>query len=193
MYTQFDADDEIAHPRLLGMHVGYVTDREDPEMLGRVRFCIPGMIEPSGPWAWPLGTCGGGFKNRGLFAVPEVGAEVAIFFNQADISEPYYLSAHWGKPGGNSEVPEEAQKNPPDNRVLATETFRVELDETEGERKLNIANLKTGDFLIFDAEENTISLSGTTAITIKATGTISLDAPMVTIAGRLVRPTAAPI
>ena len=27
MYTQFDADDEIAHPQLLGMHVGYVTDR----------------------------------------------------------------------------------------------------------------------------------------------------------------------
>ena len=34
-------------------------------------------------------------------------------------------------------VYEEAQKNPPDNRVLATQTFRVELDETSGGRKLS--------------------------------------------------------
>ena len=47
-----------------------------------------------------------------------------LFFNQGDVDAPYYLSAHWGKPDGESEVPEEAQKDPPDNRVLATPTSR---------------------------------------------------------------------
>jgi len=191
--SHFDDDIGAQDTRLLGMYVGYVTDREDPEQLGRVRFCIPGLIEPYGPWAWPLGTCGGGSKNRGFFAVPEVDAEVAVFFNQGDVDEPYYLSAHWGKPEGESEVPAEAQVTPPDNRVLATETFRVELDESGGGKKLKLTNKKTDDFLVFDAEENTITLQGTTAINIKAVGAINLEAVNITIGGRLVRPVADPI
>ena len=192
-YSQFDDDIGAHDTRLAGMYVGYVTHRNDPEKLGRVRVCIPGVLEPHSAWAWPLGTAGGGFKDRGFFAVPEEGAEVAVFFNQGDIDAPYYLSANWGKPDGESEVPEEAQKDPPDNCVLATPTFRIELDESEGGRKLKLTNRKTGDHLLFDAEENTITLEGTTAITIKAVGAISLEATSVTIAGRVVRPIADPI
>jgi uncharacterized protein involved in type VI secretion and phage assembly len=175
------------------MYVGYVTNRNDEQQLGRVRVCIPGVIEPESAWAWPLGTSGGGSKNRGLFAVPEQGAEVAIFFNQGDIDAPYYLAAHWGKPNGESEVPEEAQVTPPDNRVFATETFRIELDESAKEKKLKLTNRKTGDHLLFDAEENSVTLEATTAITLRAVGAISLEATQVTIAGRVVRPIADPI
>lgn len=192
-YAPFDDDIDTHDTRLLGLYVGYVTHRDDPEQLGRVRVCIPGLVEPYGSWAWPLGTSGGGSKDRGFFAVPEVGAEVAVFFNQGDVDEPYYLAAHWGKPDGESEVPEEARRTPPDNRVLATETFRVELDETEGQRKLRLTNKKTGDHLVFDAEANAVTLEATTAITIKAVGAIRLEAPHITIGGRAVRPTADPI
>lgn len=188
MFPQFDDDLSRHDTRLLGMYVGHVTDRKDPEQLGRVRVCVPGLLEPHSAWAWPLGTVGGGSKNRGFFAVPEEGAEVALFFNQGDVDQPYFLSAHWGKPNGESEVPEEAQKDPPDNRVLATETFRLELDETEGSRRLKITNKKTDDYLEFDAEKNTITLQGTTAIVVRATGGISLDATHITIGGRVIRP-----
>ncbi len=189
-FPAFDDDIESHDTRLPGLYIGYVTDRDDPEQLGRVRFCIPGLVEPHGPWAWPLGTCGGGSKDRGLFAVPEVGAECAVWFNQGDVDAPHFLSAHWGRPDGVSEVPEEAQKDPPDCRVFATETFRIELDESEGSKKLRLTNIKTGDHLVFDAEENAITLQGTTSITIKAVGAIKLEAPLVTIAGRVVRPVA---
>ena len=189
-FSAFDDDIRTHDARLLGMYVGYVTHRSDPEGLGRVRVCIPGVLEPHSAWAWPLGTCGGGFKDRGFFAVPEEGAEVAAFFNQGDVDAPYYLSAQWGKPDGESEVPEEAQKDPPDNRVFATPTFRIELDESEDARKLKLTNRKTGDYLLFDAEENSVTLAGTTAITIKAVGAISLEAAQITIGGRTVRPVA---
>lgn len=188
MFPRFDDDLARHDTRLLGMYVGYVTDRLDPEGLGRVRVCVPGLIEPHSAWAFPLGTVGGGSKNRGFFAVPELGAEVALFFNQGDVDHPYYLAAHWGKPGGKSEVPDEAQRPSPDNRVFATETFRVELDESAKARRLKLTNRKTGDFLVFDAEENSITLQGTTAITIRAAGAIALDAPHITIRGRVVRP-----
>lgn len=192
-YSQFDDDIGSQDTRLMGMYMGVVTHRNDPEGLGRVRVCIPGVLEPHSAWAWPLGTSGGGSKDRGFFAVPAEGAEVAVFFNQGDVDAPHYLCAHWGKPEGHSEVPEEAQKNPPDNRVIATPTFRIEMDESDNSRQLKLTNRKTGDFLLFDAEENTITLQGTTAITIKAVGAISLEATQVTIAGRVVRPVADPI
>jgi hypothetical protein len=192
--STFDDDVGAADTRLLGMYIGHVTDRLDPEGLGRVRVCIPGILEPHSGWAWPLGTCGGGSRDHGFFAVPEVGAEVAVFFNQGDTSAPpYYLSAQWGKPQGESEVPEEARRNPPDNRVIATPTFRIELDESEGSKKLKLTNRRTGDHLVFDAETNTVTLLGTTSITVRAVGAISLEAPHVTIAGRVVRPVADPI
>ncbi|QDF03401.1 phage baseplate assembly protein V [Myxococcus xanthus] len=191
--STFD-DDLLAHDtRLLGMYVGYVTQREDEAQLGRVRVCIPGVLEPESAWAWPLGTSGGGAKDTGFFAVPHVGAEVAVFFNMGDLDAPYYLSAHWGKPGGQSEVPEEAQVSPPDNRVLATPTFRVELDESAEKKKLKLTNRKTGDCLTFDAETNSVTLEATTALTLRAVGAISLEAAQVTIAGRVVRPIAEPI
>ena len=188
MFSPFDDDLSRHDTRLFGMYVGHVTDRKDPDKLGRVRVCVPGLLEPHSAWAWPLGTVGGGSKNRGFFAVPEEGAEVALFFNQGDVDKPYFISAHWGKPNGESEVPEEAQKDSPDNRVLATETFRLELDESEGARRLKITNKKTDDYLLFDAEENTITLQGTTSIIIKAVGAIALDATHITIGGRAIRP-----
>ena len=189
----FDDDIERGGTKLLGLHVGHVVDRDDPKGLGRVRVCIPGVLEPESTWAWPLGTAGGGSKNRGLFAVPERGAEVGVLFNQGDIDAPYYLAGHWGRPGGDSEVPAEAQASPPDNRVLSTETFCVELDERIGRRRLQLTNRKTGDHIVFDAEANTVTLEGTTAVTIRATGAVRIEATQVFIAGRPVRPVGDPI
>lgn len=193
MFSTFDDDIQARDTRLLGMYVGYVTHRRDPDRLGRVRVCIPGVVEPHSAWAWPLGTAGGGFKDLGLFAVPEEGAEVAVFFNQGDVDAPYYLSAHWGKPDGESEVPEEAQQDPPDNRVLATPTFRVELDESKDTRRLKLTNRKTGDHLVFDAEENSVTLAATSALTLRAVGAVSIEGVQITIGGRVVRRIADPI
>lgn len=88
---------------------------------------------------------------------------------------------------------QEAQVTPPDNRVFATPTFRIELNESQGTRKLRLTNKKTGDHLVFDAKENTVALEATTALTLRAIGAISLEATQVTIAGRVVRPIADPI
>jgi hypothetical protein len=186
--STFDDDLESRDTRLYGLCIGYVTDRDDPEGLGRVRFCVPGLVEPESAWAWPLGTSGGGSKDYGFFAVPALGAEIGVLFNQGDIDAPFFIPGHWGRPGGVSEVPEEAQKSPPDNRVIATPTFRIELDESAGTRRLKLTNRRTGDYLELDAETNTVTLSATTTLTLRAVGAIAIDAPHVTIAGRVVRP-----
>ena len=177
-------DDELAgrDTKLFGMYIGYVTAREDPEQLGRVRVCVPGLLEPESDWAWPLGTCGGGAKDCGFFAVPPLGAEVAVFFEQGDIVAPRYLSTNWGKPEGRSEVPQEARVTPPDNRVIATPSFRIELDESQGRRKLKLSCPATGDSLTFDAEGRTVTLNAKTALKLRAeSGSVTIEAPQVTV------------
>jgi hypothetical protein len=170
-----------------------VVDRNDPEQLGRVKFSIPGLIEPASPWAFPVATVGGGSKDSGFFAVPERGAEVYVFFVGGDIDEPRYFAGHWGITDEGSEVPEEARKTPPDNRVFATRHFRIELDESEGVRKLRLLNRRTGDFIELDAETNAITIQATTTLTLTATGLVDIRGTLLQLNGRPVLPGPKPI
>lgn len=185
-------DDDPRDARLLGMVIGVVIDRADPLGLGRVMARVPGLFDQGTPWAKPL-TIGGGTRNSGLFFVPEVGADVALWFSHGDPDEPYYMAAHWGLPDGQSEVPAEAfpegaaAEAEPDNRVIAAPGWRIEIDSTEGQRKLRITNQKTGDNITLDQEANSILIQATTSLQLRAEGEIVLDAPMVTIGGRPVR------
>jgi len=176
-------DNPAGSARLPFFYVGVVADREDPEHLGRVRVRIPGVMEPSSPWALPLGTGGGGSTNRGLFTVPALGAEVGVFFNQGDPKAPHYITGNWGKPGGASEVPPQAQDTY-ENTVLATEDFRVEANQTEGGRVLRLSNVRTGDVIEVNADSNSILIAATTTLRLQAVGEIVLDAPVITIGDR---------
>ena len=126
--STFDDDIHTHDSRLLGMYVGYVTKRDDEEQLGacasasgraraRERVGVAAGDERrrlEGPGL--LRGARGGRRGRGLL---QPGQRRRAVLPRGAL----------GKPNGESEVPEEAQKNPPDNRVLATQTFRVELDE----------------------------------------------------------------
>jgi len=95
--------------RFMGLYVGQVVDRDDPEGLGRVKVNVPGLLEPSSTWAWPLGSPGGGTAQRGTFDPPAVEATVGVLFNQGEVEEPYYMTGPWGAPGGTSDIPTGAQ------------------------------------------------------------------------------------
>lgn len=190
----FDDDDlDREDMKLPYIYEGVVVDRNDPEQLGRVTFTIPGLIEPAGPWAYPVATVGGGSKDCGFFAVPERGAEVYVFFVGGDIDEPRYFAGHWGITDEGSEVPEEAQKTPPDSRVFATKHFRIELDESQGGKKLRLTNRKTGDFIELDAETNAITIQATTSLTLTATGLVDIRGTLLQLNGRPVLAGSGPI
>ena len=78
--------------------------------------------------------------------------------------------------------------------MLATETFRIEFDETAGAKVLRISNVKTGDNVVIDAVRNTVMVAATTRLILKAEGEVLIDAPVITIGGRAVSiPSAKPI
>jgi uncharacterized protein involved in type VI secretion and phage assembly len=185
---EFDTDD----PRYTALYMGEVVDREDPECLGRVRVRIPGLIEPASAWAWPLGTVGGGSDQRGFFSVPEKGAEVGVLFHQGDVDHPHYLCGHWGKPDGQTEVPEPirelAKEETPQVRAFETGRFLLVFDDRAGKEALVVKDKKSGDQIEFDGKGMGITVKATSALMLKADGMVSIDAAVVQINGRLVLP-----
>lgn len=189
MNDDFDVPDH----RLLGLHVGHVVDRADPLKLGRVRVRIPGLIQDASAWAFPLGTLGGGSDRRGFFAVPEDGAEVGVLFQEGDVERPWYLSGHWGSPGGATEVPGPARElsktETPQVRVLETRRFVLVFDDRAGHEALRIEDKLSGDQIEFDGTALGVTIQATSALFLKASGLINIEATTVVINGRLVLPT----
>jgi uncharacterized protein involved in type VI secretion and phage assembly len=190
---EFDTDD----PRYTALYLGEVVDREDPECLGRVRVRIPGLIEPASAWAWPLGTVGGGSDRRGFFAVPEKGAEVGVLFHQGDPDHPHYLCGHWGKPDGQTEVPNPvrdlSKEETPKVRAFETGRFLLLFDDRDGKEALVVKDKKSGDQIELDGKSMGITVKATSALMLKADGIVSIEGAVVQINGRLVLPSASPI
>lgn len=182
MAGEFDTDD----PRYTALYIGQVVDREDPEGLGRVRVKIPGLVEPASAWAFPLGTLGGGSDRRGFFAVPEKDAEVGVLFHQGDIDHPYYLSGHWGKPGGQTEVPEPmrglSKADAPKVRAFETERFLLVFDDRSGSEKLVLKDKSTTDTIVIEAATG-IRIKTAKDATVEADGNVVVTGNNVTITG----------
>ena len=193
MAGEFDTDD----PRYTALYIGEVVDRDDPEGLGRVRVRIPGLVDPASPWAFPLGTVGGGSDRRGFFCVPEKGAEVGVLFHQGDVDHPFYLCGHWGKPNGQAEVPEPARDLPkeevPQVRAFETGRFLLVFDDRAGKEAFLIKDKKSGDQIEFDGAAMGITIKATSALLLKADGMVNIEGAAVQINGRLVLPGPKPI
>ena len=181
---------------LLGMNVGVVTDNADPLNLYRVRVRIPGLIEPASAWAFPLGMPGGGSKRRGLAFGPEVGTEVAVFFNQGDVDHPYYMIGNWGTDevpgpvGGYAGSDETAEVVPSADAhdVIAMETKRyvIIIDDRVGKERLVLRDKNTGDQLLMDGVKGGIQVLATAMLHLKSMGSVVIDGAAVTIQGRAV-------
>lgn len=193
MGQEFDTPD----PRFTALYIGTVVDNNDPEKLGRVRIRIPGLIDPGSAFAFPLGTVGGGSAQRGFFNPPDVGAEVGVLFNQGDVDHPYYLCGHWGKPGGQSEVPSAVADATPeeahDVKSFETRRWAMTFDDRPGRELLRIEDKKTGDNIEFDGVSFGITIQATSALLLRAVGIVEIQGASVVINGRTIVPSPKPI
>lgn len=183
---------------IYGLQIGFVIDNADPDRLGRVTVCIPGLIEPESAWAWPLGT-GGGADRRGCYQVPDKGAEVGVFFRDGDPQAPWYLGAQWGMPAGTTtpEVPEPirtiAVAEAPKVKALETERYLVVIDDRPATRGLYLQDKVSEDVIEIDGVKQGIRLKGSYAVSIEADGIVNINGAQVLIKGRPVLPGTKPI
>jgi hypothetical protein len=184
-------DSAVPELRYLGLFVGTVIDVEDPEALHRVRVKIPGLLDdPGTTWAWPMGTMGGGSAGRGGWVVPAKGSDVCVFFLQGDPARPYYTGGWWGKPKGQSEMPEGARDlspaDAPKVQAFEGERLSVTLDEREASAGLVIKDKLSGDTIEFDFVKMGLRIKATSALIIEADGFVEISGAEVHINGRIV-------
>lgn len=154
-----------ANKRFFGKYRGVVTDIDDPLKMGRIRARVPDVHgdEQSG-WAMACMPFAG--HGMGFLGLPTVGGGVWIEFEQGDPDFPIWAGSWW--PSGDS-LPGAAQSPPYKKTVIVTEKGnQVVLDDSsDGGIMLQIMSGQTSITLK--------SEGGTDSITVKATGTVTLQ------------------
>lgn len=169
---------EAKFPKFGFLYIGTVTDRNDPDGVGRVRINIPGLVDPATDWAFPLGVPLAGVAQRGFFSPPLVGAMVGVLFNQRNIESPFYLSGIWGRPGGVSEVPTNSEIDGDDSGVypLETKEWLIEIDDKNS--VLRATRKSTGDKVELDgvARKATTQVDTTSIVVDGVAKKVTVDA-----------------
>lgn len=159
-------DPDRPDPPLLATYEGVVTRRDDPLRIGRVKVMVPGLVEPESDWALPRCVPGGGEAANGIYAVPEVGAEVVVWFAQGDPDAPRYAPGHWGAPGGSPQSPtpvrELSAEDAPKVRVWETPRHLLVFDCRGGSEAFRIVDKTTGDGVVYDAASRQVDVLGQT-------------------------------
>jgi uncharacterized protein involved in type VI secretion and phage assembly len=155
---------------LPGTAVGVVTSNADPEQLGRVKLRFPALSATAeSAWA-PVVTPMAG-TERGLQLLPEVGDTVLVAFEQGDVNRPFVLGGFWN-----------AGQHPPqgDNPGNAVRLVRsrsghvIRLDDTEGAEKIEIVDRTGKNSITIDSASNTVTVTSSGDLEVKATGALTL-------------------
>lgn len=182
MANEFDESVDLHY---VGFYNAVVVDNADPKKLGRVRFRIPGLIEPAGAFAFPLGI-GGGAPQRGFYDPPDVGADIGVLFMQGDLEQPYYLGGHWGEPDSGIETPGPAASASAADaaKIKAYETKRylTVWDNRSGKEEWFIRDKVTGDTIVLSAAEG-VRLSTKQKVVIDAAGSVEIGGSTVDLNG----------
>lgn len=146
-----------------GKFRGFVTDNQDPEKRARVRLSIPSVLnEQESDWALPCMPFGGG-SAYGFFAVPEVGAQLWVEFEEGDIDRPIWTGSFWQQ---SSDVPEDASIDEPTTRLLQTPSGHIfQFDDVQGEEQFRLYHPADAEIII--DHNGTISLTDTSGAVLK--------------------------
>lgn len=81
--------------RFYGKYRGLVIENIDPEQIGRVLLQVPDVRgELPSSWAMPCVPVAG--IQSGIFAVPPIGSQVWVEFEQGDPDYPIWTGGFWG-------------------------------------------------------------------------------------------------
>jgi phage baseplate assembly protein V len=169
----------VSASRMEGLAIGTVVSVDDPNGEGRIQLAMTvatGLANTA--WA-PIAAQMAG-NNRGTWMLPEIGDEALVGFVRGDPDQPYVLGFLWN---GKDHPPSTAQEERM-IRSLNGHTIRMIDEPPTGGAK--------GALVIQDANGNTITMSNG-KITIQSVALLALEAPVITLSGRVVTPNSNPL
>lgn len=144
-----------AEERRYGKFRATISDNRDPEKRGRVRLLIPAALgDQESDWALPCFPFGGG-ATYGMFAVPEVEAQVWAEFEEGDLHRPIWTGVFFQQ---QSDVPPDASKDEPTTRLIQTPGGHVLQFDDESSKERFTLHHPQGSEIVID-ENGSISLT----------------------------------
>ncbi len=171
--------------RIYGVTLGRVVANCDEKRAGRVQVRLP-WLPGYEPWARVATPMAG--KNQGLYFMPQVDDEVLVGCHDGDITDAYVLGCVWN--ARDVSPSQEAHSDPVNKRLIRTPLgHEIIFDETD--RSITITSADKQRITLGPKRvEITLDEKKTTAITledgkvtIKASSSITLDAPTINIKG----------
>jgi len=137
------------HAKMFGVEVAKVTDVKDPQKLGRVKVCFPGLPgNPPSDWVRVVQPAAG--AGRGFYWLPEVEDEVLVAFERGEASRPYVVGSLWNgkdKPMKTAYTPDNT------TRMIQTKSgHQIILDDKKNAEKIVIADKSGKRTMTFDVK-----------------------------------------
>ena len=79
-----------------GKYRGTVANNIDPQQLGRITAVVSSVLGTT-PSTWALPCCQGAGPNTGVLAIPQLGANVWVEFEEGDPDKPIWSGGFWSK------------------------------------------------------------------------------------------------
>jgi len=181
-------EDDKSVGKVLGVVAGIVTDNQDPDGLGRVKVKFPWLSDNNETdWARISTLMAGG--ERGSFFLPEVEDEVLVAFEHGNINRPYVIGALWNAvdkpPETNSDGKNNIRKirsrsgheiifddNKSDGQekveIHTKAGHKIVLDDSVGQEKIEIVDKTGSNSIVIDSVKNSIAISASLQVKIKA-------------------------
>lgn len=180
-----------------GVAYGVVRDNQDPNGLGRVRVSYPWHTQTDQSyWARIAVPMAG--NDRGFYALPEVGDEVALVFERGDLRFPCVVGAVWN---GKNTPPESNSDGKNNVRVFKSRSGHVfKFDDStdapsvtllfSDEQKTVVIDQNsirlddgTGNSITISTQDNSVTINTNGTLTLKggsvsisSTGTLAISA-----------------
>jgi len=162
-----------------GVMVGTVIEVDDPAGEARIKVDFPWMGgQSNSSWAAVAAPMAG--NGRGVYFMPEPGDEVLVAFDHGDVNQPVVLGYMWS---GRDKPPSPSVHERIIQSVNGHKIRFMDPQPAAGDK---------GGIVIEDAHGNRVVLSNG-KITISSVAVLELQAPTITINGRVVSPNSNPI
>jgi uncharacterized protein involved in type VI secretion and phage assembly len=137
-----------------GKYRGKVVENNDPLKRGRIKASVPAVLEGEMTWAEPCTPYAA--PKLGWFALPPVGANVWIEFENGDPNYPIWSGCFWGKEEANG-VPADATT--PEIKVLQFDKIGLIFDEKQTKLTVKVVTDDAGTMKI-EIDKSGIVLTG---------------------------------
>jgi uncharacterized protein involved in type VI secretion and phage assembly len=157
--------------QFVGKYRGTVVNNQDPQNTGRLQVQVPDVSNTqSSTWAMPAAAFTGG--QAGFFAVPPIGANVWVEFEQGNADYPVWSGCFWGTA---AEVPPAATASPPGIQTIVLQSV--------GGNMLVISDVPgpSGGILLKSSSGASIAINDTGITITNGQATILVSGPSVSV------------